>query len=146
MKRYLADKTSLNIIRLIILLLMTVIIILSYIYLAFLPVLMWSVIAAVTAAGIFAGSVYLPLYFKSAGYYINTDKIIKRTGVFIKTNQCMKLSSIQYLTSVTTPFSKHTGFNFMIVNAFGGKLIFSFLSKKDMEAIHSFISEQIKSR
>jgi uncharacterized membrane protein YdbT with pleckstrin-like domain len=107
---------------------------------------MWIIIAILAVAGIFIGSVYLPVFFKSAGYYINSDKIVKKTGVFIKTNQCMKISSVQYITSVTTPFSMHTGFNFIILNAFGGSLILSFLSKKDMDEISSFIFDKIKSR
>lgn len=146
MKRYLADRTSLNIIRLVILIIMAVIILASYYYLSFIPVLMWIIIILSALTGIFIGSIYLPLYFKSAGYYINADKIVKKTGVFIKTNQCMKVSSIQYITSLTTPFSMHTGFNFIILNAFGGKLILPFLSKRDMEEINSFIFDKIKSR
>jgi uncharacterized membrane protein YdbT with pleckstrin-like domain len=146
MKRYLADRTSLNIIRFVILIIMTAAILVSYYYLSFIPVLMWIIIAILAVAGIFIGSVYLPVFFKSAGYYINSDKIVKKTGVFIKTNQCMKISSVQYITSVTTPFSMHTGFNFIILNAFGGSLILSFLSKKDMDEISSFIFDKIKSR
>ena len=146
MKRYLADKTSLNIMRLVILILTTVIIFLSYYYLDFLPWLMWIISIAAAAVGIFTVSFYLPMYFKSAGYYINSDKIVKKTGVFIKVNQCMRVESVQYITSVTTPFSKLTGFNFIILNAFGGKLILAFLSKKDMQEIHSFIFSKIKKR
>jgi len=107
---------------------------------------MWIISIAAAAVGIFTVSFYLPMYFTSAGYYINSDKIVKKTGVFIKVNQCMRVESVQYITSVTTPFSKLTGFNFIILNAFGGKLILAFLSKKDMQEIHSFIFSKIKSR
>lgn len=144
MKRYLADKTSLNIIRFIILILSVAVIILAYHYLSFIPIIMWIIIGIFSGLSIFVASVYLPFYFKSAGYYINSDKIIKKTGVFIKTNQCMKVTSVQYITSVTTPFSKHTGFNFVILNSFGGKLILAFLSKKDMDDITLFIFNKIK--
>ena len=74
-----------NIIRFIILILSVAVIILAYHYLSFIPIIMWIIIGIFSGLSIFVASVYLPFYFKSAGYYINSDKIIKKTGVFIKT-------------------------------------------------------------
>lgn len=137
MKRYLADRTSLNIIRLIILIFMVSVVLLAHFYLYFFPLLMWTIITVCGISGVFFASVYLPLFFKRAGYYISSEQIIKRTGVFVKKNQYMRMSAIQYATFITTPFSNYTGFNFIVFHAFGGNLILFFLSKNDMNAINT---------
>ncbi|MGN0605622.1 MAG: PH domain-containing protein [Oscillospiraceae bacterium] len=137
MKRYLADRNSLNIIRLIILALMITLILLAHYYLIFLPWLMWIIITLCAVCGIFFASVYLPLFYRSAGYYISSEQIIKKTGVFIKNNQHMKMSAVQYATFITTPFSKFTGFNFIVFHAFGGNLVLMFLSRSDINSINA---------
>lgn len=135
MKRYFADKTCLNIIRLLIILLTFAIVILSYIYLYFIPIVMWMMMIVCAVAGIFVSSVYLPLYFRNACYYISDIYVIKRTGVFIKVRQVMKIESIEFVTSITMPLSRFTGFNFLVINAFGGSMVLMFLSRRDMEEI-----------
>lgn len=55
----------------------------------------------------------------------------------------MRTSAVQYTTTVRTPFSKITGLNFLIFNAMGGKIIWLFLSRKDLDEILKLIERAV---
>lgn len=88
--------------------------------------------------------IFLPLYFKNTVYHVSKEDVIKYSGFFIKSQQYMKVSSVQYVTKLFTPFSKYTGFNFLKLNALGGDIVLLFLTKADAEAISSVIFSSIK--
>ena len=77
-------------------------------------------------------------------HYTKLYDVIKYSGFFIKSQQYMKVSSVQYVTKLFTPFSKYTGFNFLKLNALGGDIVLLFLTKADAEAISSVIFSSIK--
>lgn len=79
--------------------------------------------------------VYLPLFFRSVKYTATETEIVKTSGVFIKFHQSVRFSSVQYITTVRTPFSSKTGFNFIIFFVYGGQLNLLFLSEHDLEEI-----------
>ncbi len=140
MKRYVADKTCMNLIRLCVFALTATVIILARLYLSFLPVLMWSVTLAFLVIGCFIALIYLPVYFRHACYYLNKSEIIKHSGFLLLHKQTMRLDAIQCKTLITTPFSRLTGLNFLVLNAFGGSMLLLFLSSKDAEDLHRHLS------
>lgn len=76
-----------------------------------------------------------------------TDKdIIARTGVLVKNVQYMKLSAIQYTTKISAPFARHSGFNFIVFNGFGGRMMFTFLSQLDADEITKIVRINIEKR
>ncbi|HHX57296.1 MAG TPA: PH domain-containing protein [Clostridiales bacterium] len=137
MKRYYADRTGLNVLRILMFIVTAIVAFLTYRYLSFIPIFMWSIMLVFITICFFVAIIYLPLYFKSVNYYATDRKIIKHSGVFYKTNQVMRFDSIQYTTVISTLFSKKTGFNFVMLNAFGGRMILTFLKQRDLEEIMS---------
>lgn len=137
MKRYYADRTGLNVLRILMFIVTAIVAFLTYRYLSFIPIFMWSIMLVFITICFFVAVIYLPLYFKSVNYYATDRKIIKHSGVFYKTNQVMRFDSIQYTTVISTLFSKKTGFNFVMLNAFGGRMILTFLKQRDLEEIMS---------
>lgn len=79
--------------------------------------------------------IYLPMFFRSVKYTATNTEIVKTSGVFIKFHQSVRFSSVQYITTVKTPFSSKTGFNFIIFFVYGGQLNLLFLSEHDLEEI-----------
>jgi len=137
MKRYYADRTGLNVLRILMFIVTAIVAFLTYRYLSFIPIFMWIIMLVFITICFFVAIIYLPLYFKSVNYYATDRKIIKHSGVFYKTNQVMRFDSIQYTTVISTLFSKKTGFNFVMLNAFGGRMILTFLKQRDLEEIMS---------
>lgn len=58
----------------------------------------------------------------------------------------MKTEAVQYISLIMTPFSKYTGFNFVVLHALGGTIFLPFLSKSDAEEISRHINLSINSR
>ena len=135
MKKYYADKTCLNVLRVLALIVTGSLIILDYYFLYFIPILMWSLIGLFGLAYLLIGIIWLPLYFARASYIVSSQEVIRNTGFFFRIRQTMKVSAIQYVTLIITPFSSVTGFNFVIINALGGNLLLFYLSKTDAEEI-----------
>ena len=53
------------------------------------------------------------------------------------------MNSIQKVSLITAPFSDKTGFNFIVFNGYGGRIVFTFISqKKSYEIIH-FVKKKI---
>lgn len=143
MKKYYPCKSSLNILRVIILLLVILVYILARVYLSRYPIIMWIAISIVWVACVFSTVISLPLNFSKTSYTVSSKEIAKYSGVLIQTRQLMRVSSVQYITEVTTLFSKHTGFNFLIANALGGNIVLLFLSKVDLIEIAATLSSEI---
>lgn len=79
----------------------------------------------------FTAIIYLPIYFKNLNYYVSNDRIIKESGFYFKKKQIIRIDKIQFTTSVSTPFSKLTGLNFIVLYAYGGMMTVMFLSDHD---------------
>lgn len=136
MKTYKPDRHGLTTLRLLIMLASAILIGAVW---YFIPVKMIVLIiaAAVGTAAIFSMFVYYPLYFRSLSYDSTEKEIIKHSGVFIKSHQAVLYSTVQYTTVVTTPFARHTGFNFVIFFVYGGQLRLLFLRYDDAMEILS---------
>ena len=85
--------------------------------------------------GFIIGFIYYPFFFRTVKYTLSETEIIRTSGVFIKIYQSVQYSSIQYTTIISSPFSKISGFNFVVFFVFGGQLRLLFLARDDAEEI-----------
>lgn len=131
MKHYYADKTCLNILKILILSVTFILLAVTVYFLSFIPIVMILLCIIFLAAGFFTAIIYLPIYFKSLNYYVSNDRIIKESGFYFKKKQIIRIDKIQFTTSVSTPFSKLTGLNFIVLYAYGGMMTVMFLSDHD---------------
>ncbi len=135
MKEYYADKTCLNMFRIIILILTVVVIAVVSHFLSFIPIIMIIVCAVFFIIGFFVSLIYLPIYFKNMKYYISDEKIVKVSGFYFIKTQTVKVKKVLYTTTISTPFSKITGLNFIMLHAYGGMLPIMFVSNRDFSEI-----------
>lgn len=156
MKKYYADRRSLNILRVLAFLLLIVIgIVLKYVLYIVekkfpeyfvsgvnaVEIVVWCIAGVFALVYILYILIILPLWYNSARYYVTDKDVIARTGVLVKNKQYMKLSAIQYTTRISAPLGRKSGFNFIIFNGYGGRLIFTFLSKNDADEITRLIQK-----
>ncbi|MBQ8434625.1 MAG: PH domain-containing protein [Oscillospiraceae bacterium] len=135
MKEYYADKTCLNMMRIIIIVLTVIIISVAAFFLSFIPIIMIIVCSVFFIMGFFASLIYLPIYFRNMKYYVSDEKIVKVSGFYFIKTQTVKVSRIQYTTTISTPFSKLTGLNCILLYAYGGMLPIIFVSNRDFSEI-----------
>lgn len=160
MKKYYADKRSLNILR-VILFVILIVINIALKYLLYIlemrypeyfaqakstvpEIIIWGIMIAIVVIYVLYILIYLPILYNSINYFIGKNDISSVSGVFFKTKRYMKMTSIQYVTKITTPLSKYTGLNFLVISAHGGRILFTFLSKSDAEEISSYIMNCIR--
>lgn len=157
MKKYYADRRSLNILRIITFILLIVIAIgLKYLLyrleLTFpdyfktdkntVPeIVIWAVMALAAAVYILYILIFLPLWYNSVKYCVTDTDLIFVSGVFFKSTHYMKISAVQYATLISAPLAKHSGFNFIVFSAHGGRMTFIFLSQKDAEEIMASVKK-----
>ena len=137
MKHYYPDKGCLT--TLMIIIIFSVIILLGLVR-YFIPAkfLVLSITIAVAVIAFFVMFVYLPLYFSSIKYTATETEIMKSSGVFIKTHQSVRYSSVQYTSVISSPFSQYTGLNFIVFFVYGGQLRLLFLKQSDAQEILRF--------
>lgn len=120
--------------------------VLAWRYLSSFEILMFVLIGLFAAAAVLFGLILLPMYFRRTVIYISTSEITVHTGLIYLKREHMKMSAVQYVTEISMPLGKLTGFNFVILRALGGSLILPFLDAKDCEeiltAVHTEISER----
>lgn len=162
MKKYYADKRSLNFLRVVIfLIIICITIAIKYLlyYLEgrypeyYLPtkftvpeIIAWILIAVLITAYVVFLFIILPMWYRSVCYIVSADEIIIKSGVIFSSTTYVKISSVQYTTTVKCPLSKYTSFNFLLINAYGGRLIMMFLSSSDLEKINRKIQSYLKDR
>lgn len=136
MKHYYADKTCLNILKIFILSVTFILLAVTVYFLSFIPIVMILLCIIFFSAGFFTAIIYLPVYFKNLNYYVSNDKIIKESGFYFRKKQIIRINKIQFTTSVSTPFSKLTGLNFIVLYAYGGMMTIMFLSDRDFAELN----------
>lgn len=134
MKEYSPDKKGLSTLQLLIIMAASLI---SAAALLFIPILSVSYIVAfsISAIALFLAFIYFPMLFKTIKYLVTDNEIIRTSGVFIKSHQSIRFSAIQYYALISSPFSKHTGMNFIVFFVYGGQQRLIFLNKKDADEI-----------
>ena len=162
MKKYYADKRSLKFLRVMTFLLIICIIIglkyLLYYLESHFPqyfdipritvpeIIIWAFIILLVTAYVIFLLIILPLWYRSVSYTLSDDEITIRSGIFFKNITFIKMSSVQYTTAISMPFSKYTSFNFLLISAYGGRLVCFFLSSSDIEEISRKIRQYLGSR
>lgn len=146
MKKYYPYKVSMKILRVMGFVFCCIITFLSTYFLKPYPIIMKIIITLFWTAYIVIFLVAFPVYFSRTNYFVSTNEVARQSGIIYYTRQLMRTDSIQYMTYFCTPFSKYTGFNFLVFNALGGKVVFLFLSKKDAEEIASTVSAVIRQK
>lgn len=146
MKKYYPYKTSLKILGVLGFLLSCLLTFLSTLFLVPYPIIMTLAIILFWTTYVVIILIAFPIYFSKTNYFISTNEVAKQSGIIYFTRQLMRTDSIQYMTYFSTPLSKYTGFNFLVFNALGGKVVFLFLSKKDADEISSTISAIIRQK
>ncbi len=135
MKCYKSDKTCLNMLRIAVMIFTVLLVAAASYYLSFLPTVMMIVISVFFVSGFFTALVYLPVYFKNMRYFVSEEKIVKVSGFYFLTKQSVRLEKIQYTTTISTPFSKRTNLNFILLYTYGGMLPVMFVSDRDFAEI-----------
>ncbi len=162
MKKYYADKKSLKFLRVATFLIISGIIIgLKYLLdhlesrfpeyfsipkITVPEIIIWAVVILLVTAYVIFLLIILPLWYRSVSYTLSSDEIIIKSGIFVKNTCYVKMSSVQYTTSVSMPFAKYTSFNFLVISAYGGRLVCFFLSSSDMAEIGRRIQQALSSR
>ncbi|HRR77317.1 MAG TPA: PH domain-containing protein [Ruminococcus sp.] len=135
MRHFYTSRNCLAVMRAVIVIVSLVLIGIIYHYIPMQNVVIASSLVIITAA-LIAVLIYLPLYLSSIKYTVTDTEIIKSSGVFLKFNQSIKHSSIQYTTVIKTPMSDKTGINMLILHVFGGQMSLPFL---DLSAVREII-------
>lgn len=144
MKRYFPAKSALTTLKILLFIPLVAILTCAKIYLSAYPIIMWSSMLLFCALYVFAALFWLPLYFKKTVFNVSRKEIAKHSGVFYEKRQLMRVSSVQYMTRIFTPFSKLTGLNFIKFNALGGSIFLLFLEHKEADEIATLISSEIR--
>ena len=96
---------------------------------------------------IIADMVFASLLMLAVIVFPITQRDVKlRKGFFIISHQYVPLSSVTSVTTVTTPLSVLTGFNFVVLNCPGSKSIMPFLTRRQAREISEIVNAAIKSR
>ena len=117
---------------------------LCVIYLRRFKLLMYIIVGVVCALAFLMDFILMPLYFSRTSYTLDKNSISKKGGLLFTKKQTMKLSSVQYYTSIKTPLSSFTSLNFVIIHALGGVVILHYLSNTDIKDVENILSESLK--
>lgn len=144
MKKYYADKNSMNLMRFLLLIVAVLLIGAAY-YFLFERFTVIAKIVIVAVASIYAAAalIILPIWYRSVYCCISGETASICTGIFIKNCQLVKIASVQHIILVTTPFSRYTGMNFITLNFLGGFAVIPFLSYSDATEIYSKIQHSV---
>lgn len=105
------------------------------------------IIADMTWAALMITAVTVfPVYILVAKYEVSGKEIKLRKGFFILSHQFVPTSSVISVTTVLTPLSVITGFNFVVLNCPGAKSIMPFLTRKQAREISETVNEAIRHR
>ncbi len=146
MRRYQPNRSALALLRLLIFCICAAGSFAAYHYLRAYPILMYVIFGLCAGLFVLAGLIILPVYFAQTRYAVSAEDISKTTGFFIFRKDYMLTESIQYLTTITIPFSRYTAFNFIIVNALGGKILLAFLKNNEVTEISAVLNHAIRKR
>lgn len=107
-------------------------------------IIIYSIIIAFLVFYLLFALIFLRLWHKSLVYTVTDSEILSESGFFVHTQNVMKLSSIQFVTGISLPFSKISSFNFITAGALGGTLMMMFLSDEDYKEILDYLNTVVK--
>lgn len=107
-------------------------------------IIIYTIIIAFIVFYLLFTAIFLRLWHKSLVYTVTSSEILSESGFFARTKNVMKLSSIQFVTGVSLPFSKISSFNFITLGALGGTMVMMFLSDEDYAEILDILNSTVK--
>ncbi len=125
----------------------TVLNLIIYRYVSMLPdellkvasVALWTVI-------LLAALIVVPHYFIRSKVVITKNEIASAGGFITYKNDYMPIGSIKSVSVIITPLGSLTGFNFVVINALGARMLLSFYRKNDVTDISKRLNEMIRER
>jgi hypothetical protein len=90
--------------------------------------------------------IVIPHYFIHAKVILTNNEIASAGGFICNRNDYMTVNAVKSVSVVITPLGSLTGFNFVIINALGARMIISFLRKQDVILISKHINDMIRRR
>lgn len=141
MRKYTADRRAVTALRGVGFAGAILLIILCRLTLFAMPILMLVLMCVVMAVWVGLCIFWLPIYLSRLTLTVGRREIGLGTGCFFQKRQLMQRRAVQYVTLVTTPFSRFTGLNFLFIRALGGGIIVPFLSLRDCNLVVKEIQE-----
>lgn len=143
MRKYKQKKSALVIIGVTAIVLAAILTALAAAYLSRYKITMTVLICLFWLIALLFAAVLVPAYFERTVIYISPTDISMQTGILFVKRHHMRMSAVQYVTSVTTFFSKYTGFNFVIIRAMGGGMVLPFLTLSDALDITNLFNSRL---
>lgn len=106
-------------------------------YLRIVSTVMWAFLVLIAV-------IVVPHYFFCAKLILTNNEIASAGGFITVKNDYMPISSVKSVSVIITPLGSLTGFNFVVINALGARMLFSFLRKKDAKDIAASINSLIR--
>lgn len=98
--------------------------------------IMWIVILTVAL-------LFIPHYFFHAKTIITQNEIAASGGFLYFKDDYMPIGSIKSVSVIFTPFGYFTGFNFVVINALGSRIVLAFLKQRDARDIAATVNSLI---
>ncbi len=146
MRKFTPKPAALLTLRILILIVAVAATVLVYVYLDSFKTLMTVAICVLWALAVIFALVLLPIYFRRTVMYISGTELSIHTGMLFLKRSHMRVSAVQYISVVTLPLAKLTGFNFLAVHGLGGTIVLPFLSTDDAKVIADALQLEIQKR
>lgn len=105
------------------------------------------IIADMTFSSLLILSVIVfPIYVVAAKFEVSSKEVKLRKGFILISHQFVPLHSVSSVTTVTTPLSFFTGFNFVVLNSPGSKSIMPFVTRRQAREVSDIVNEAIRRR
>lgn len=88
--------------------------------------------------------IFLPHYFLTANTVISKTEISVKGGFFMSREDYMPFRAVKSVSLIQTPLGYFTGFNFVVVNALGSRVLMSFLKRSDARELVDLINTKIR--
>ncbi len=90
--------------------------------------------------------IYIKLMLKNLIVYIDENEVTLQSGIIISCERRMKISRIELIYFIKTPFSKYTSLNFIVLCVYGKKLVLPFIKDTDSKEIVDNLSDIVNNR
>ncbi len=103
------------------------------------PVVMWCAAGICGGAALLFSLLFLPLWFRQFSCIVTSSQITRRTGIFFRREQSVRLQTIQFVQIVTGPFDGRCGMNFILLHVYGGRMLLPCLRQEDRIALTEYL-------
>ncbi len=139
MKTYHADTAALQLLQLAVLLTGGLLALTAGLTLYRWPVIMWSIAGICGGLAFLISLIVLPLWFRHFTCIVTSAQITRRSGIFFKREQSVRLQTIQFVQIITGPFNGRSGMNFILLHVYGGRMLLPCLRQEDRLALTEFL-------